>query len=578
MKNPIAVLVLVATVALVLAALWLFRESGDRADVAARTGTGSALWEEDAIDRADGGNDEGDEPRSAERILVPPVVAVDQAPTAVGGIAYDPDGAAMPSVIVAFEQTDAGTDRFRLHSAVETGDDGSFRLELSAGEYRISAHLPTEQRSHDLWFEPETITVPPEGEMVRHIRFGRPRATVCGTITTGRGKPFDVGVALCSTAGKHLRRTSTDAAGYYAIDGVAPGAYRFFIEKGSSVGTILLPWRATTARQRSAERWPTVTVSAGDESVRHDITLAESVTASLRISLPGQEEFLEGGTVFLREAVDAAAGAGAPRLGEHRVYAFPVDSDGTTAAKVLYPGDYVAFFWGLPDGRARPDPAKVTVPLTPAEQTVDVVFAGAAGGGCVEGRVVDHWGKPIARARVQLWDGADAALIESLSNTCARAEAVCDEAGAFRVTGLNPGGYVVRRDRRPISNDGPLLIDRREDISLTIGEERRAAVASVTVEVYAAARTSLKGKLSGAKVSIPLHVKATVQPDAAFEELYFWAKVDREGAFGFRLLPKSDNPVKLEVFAHMGSSGRALFAHATVPFPENEAETIIIAR
>ncbi len=578
MKNPLAVLLVVGLVALVAAALWLFRDSDDPIDAAVDAESDRVAAEGAESGRIDGGSDERDEPFTMERVLVPPVTTENGARTAIRGIAYDPDGTAMSSVIVAFEQSSGERERFLLQVAVETDDGGSYGIDLSAGEYRISAHLPTQQRGHDLWFAPETIVVPPEGEMVRDIRFVRPRSTICGTITTGLGIPFDVGVALCATSGKHLRRTSTDAAGYYAIDGVAPGTYRFFIEKGSSVGKILLPWRASTARERSAERWPAVTVSAGDEIVRHDITLAEPVTASLRVSLPGQEEFFEGGTVFVREAVGPADSVGSSRLGQHRVYAFPVDSEGKTAAKVLYPGDYVAFFWGVPDGTARPDPVRMAIPLTPAEQTVDVAFVGAAGGGCVEGRVVDQSGKPIARARVQLWDGAAAARIGSLSNTCARAEAVCDDEGAFRITGLNPGRYVVRRDRRPISNTGPLLIDRREDLSVAIGEESSGAVVSITLEVHAAPRTSLKGRIDGVAVSIPLHVKATVQPAAVFEESHFWTKVDREGAFVFQLLPKTDTPVKLEVLADMGPSRRAVFARTIAPFPENEAQAILIER
>ncbi len=579
MKYSHAALLAIGLVALVAAAILLLRDGEDLGSATAGDRTAHQAAESvrsDPITEREGDLD----PASSERVLVPPLWADSETRTILRGIAYDPDGSAMESVIVAVEQSEVapgagGAERFKLRGVIETDVGGSFQLELPAGDYRISAHLATQSRSHDLWFEPETVSLAEGEELVHHIRFVRPRSTICGTITTTLGRPLDVGVALCNMAGKHLRRAMTDGAGFYSIDGVAPGTYRFLVERGAQTGKILLPWRESRAPERSAERWPAVRVDAGDEIVRHDLTLAEPVKVSLRVSLSGPEEFSEGGTVFLREA---AGGGDVPRLGEPRVYAFPLKTGGNTTAKTLFPGEYTAYFWGVPDGMARPDPLRLAVRPTPEEQVIDAVFAGAAGMGRIEGLVVDQAGRPIVRARVQLWDLTDAPRIGSLSNTCARAEAVCGDDGAFVITGLPEGRYVLRRDRRPIANTGPLLIDRREDLAVTIAEGSGAPALPVVLDLHAAPRGSLEGRVEIAGVSTPLEVKAVFQPGEAFEKSSVRTTVGPDGAFRFPLIPRVETPVELEVISRVGSGYRAMLASAIMVLPENDAQPIVIRR
>lgn len=178
-------------------------------------------------------------------------------------------------------------------SAVYTTSDGSFRLSLPPGQYRLAA---THQGHFKLAESELTVTVQP---LLDHppVRLRLQRSgVVTGTVRNSVGDPLPgVTVSAAQTichrdSPKISFRASavTDDRGVYRIYHLQPGSYTIFA--ATPVSQPPSPWSVASQFFSMADQLVNatpVTVLPGQESSSIDFRLADVTTSNLRVSVDG---------------------------------------------------------------------------------------------------------------------------------------------------------------------------------------------------------------------------------------------------------------------------------------------------
>ena len=115
-------------------------------------------------------------------------------------------------------------DHHRIHGRAETGDDGSYELEVRPGEYAVQAF------AHGYFSEEYTehVFVGEDG-FTENIDFALTAfefGSISGTVTDTEGNPIPMAVVAARMLDGFFRRhTRTDENGAYTFDEVIPGEY-----------------------------------------------------------------------------------------------------------------------------------------------------------------------------------------------------------------------------------------------------------------------------------------------------------------------------------------------------------------
>jgi len=540
-RNKIVFVVLfglTAAIVLILA-LRLFEQDATELDVPLRRSNGgeqSPTFEQHATV-------EPDSSVPADRILLAPLTEQNTHRTRVAGGVFDPDGVPRPGLIIAFERRPEPESPGILEGAVKSDDAGRYALNLTPGPYTVQVSVPSPKLSSTMLFVPQDLEIPETRQFPLDLHAIRPLCQIWGTVNRSDNTPLEgVGVALCTPSLNHLERTSTAGDGTFFFTPVAPGSYRLFFDRGPLARKLLFPWKRSHAPERSPDRWPKLVVGPGDRELDYHLTLAAPVELRGSVST-SWSNFASGALVFLQEIVTEQDGR---TLGSRRFYSSPV-RNGELFYNAVYPAEYSAYLYGVPDGQARPSPQRIAVdPFMPG-QYIAFVFE-APGGGCrLDGQVLDQDGNGLAGARVVLWDDAGLPIDPARIAVYARAEALCDGEGRFSIIGLSPGRYRLRRDRRPLSNDAPVILDEAEDYCLTVGEGENRAL----LRVEGFERVTLKVTVPDLDTSIKLKAKVKIAARDGFDAFTTWGLKGRDGVFTINAVPRVPFPVWVEVVADM---------------------------
>jgi hypothetical protein len=510
---------------------------------------------------------ETEPPAAGERIRLPPPDRAFPHLVRIHGQVLDPEGGAMPEVVVAFRKGAAATTL--LAGAVQSGPDGRYAADLPPGIYTLLSRIPTSRRGHNLLFEPEEIVIPEAREYLRNISYTRPLCTISGIVTGANGTPIEeFGISLCTQNAKPLKRASSAADGRWKIPGVAPGRYRISIEKGRNAGGLLLPWMESNAPLSSPEHWPLLHVAPGESEIICDFTLASPVHVTATVSAAGIGQMSR---IYLRKTPQK----GPERLlGKRRVYSASIDEKGVCRFGGIYPGEYHATLLAPADGCARPDGISVFVdPLLPEQDLL--FFFTACGGSCrLEGRIADQKGRGLGGARLALLDEGSAPGRAGDVRIFARAEALCDDKGRFLITGLRPGAYRLRRDRRIMKENQPILIDVAEAPLVRVGVGSTAA--TLTVCVFE--RTTVRGRVKGFENQFPLSVTASLRPAGGFGEYRTSCRPAGDGTFVLPNVPLTDTPVTFTVSIDLGGGALEICSSRDILLPALKGKAIILTR
>jgi protocatechuate 3,4-dioxygenase beta subunit len=343
-----------------------------------------------------------------------------------------------------------------------TDGKGRFEIDgLAEGTYRLTGRHPDFAKESVRDVEVAKAKPPPEVE----LRLGA-GGSVEGAVTGANARPLGDAliVAATLTAGA-VKSTSTDARGYYRIDGLPPGRYFVFKSRLEESSTNLVYDLLGNMRLKA------VTVRDG-EVVRKDI--ADATDGGVRVF----------GTV--RDGDGVVAGGMVTALGNDNeglfgmgIRARPTDGQGNYELLGLPPGTY---FFRVSRFRERPEQASlsVTVPDGVPEFRVDLEMPSSS----IAGRVVDTRGQPVAGITVAagVEGGEDerpgGLLGLIMRNGVQRAQT--DATGAFRMSGVAAGTYRLtasgRRGRADLRRYGeaavfPVAVDGRAsapDVLITV--------------------------------------------------------------------------------------------------------------
>lgn len=518
-----------------------------------------------------------------ERVLLHPpgggAADGDVGPVLVKGKVSNPEGAPLQGVVVSFQESDETGEGGFAAAAVESGPVGSYAAAVAPGRYTVAARIRSSMRGHDLWYEPARIEIPPAKEFVHHILFTRPLCSIRGKAYLVAGGPLQgIGVALGTLQGKFIRRMETGADGLFQFEGVAPGDYRFLFERGPRNRRLIFPWKESRAPERSAERWPKLRVKPGDRELRVDLPMAEPLKVTGRAVVPGGV-VSRNLVLFLREDPQKTESR---LVGETRLYSSMVRDDGTVGFHTVYPGPYLAYIHGIPEGRARPDPLPVTIdPFSEGQERL-FSFVPAGGGLSLEGRVVDQRGNPVPGERLVLWDSDSSPDTRGSKNIFARGEAVAGADGAFSFLGLHPGTYRLRRAFSVAAPGRPLLIDERREVSVVLTPEEPGTPAAW--KVFALDRTTVRGVIDdfestftdeGSRV-LEVRVAVRLSPADGVPEYTTFCYPNRKGGFVLTEVPRVSTPVRIEVNLEIENGKEIAFARTSVLLePEGDTEVVL---
>jgi protocatechuate 3,4-dioxygenase beta subunit len=555
-----------AALLIMAAALILFGPGSDRegnGDAPDPTGRKADVRE----DSGEPDGNEGAAEPTGERILVRPRAAEEADPVRVHGRVIDPDGAPMAAVGVAFRRRSSSGEEGMLEAAVRSGGDGSYEIALSPGDYTAAAAVATQRRGHDLRFEPVRVTVPAAREFVFDIVFTRPRCRVAGSVTRPGGEPIeDVGVGLCTPDLRFLRRTATAPDGSFVFEGVASGTYRLHCDKGPNARRLAFPWQPSLAPEKSPDRWPRLVVEPADREIDLHLTMAAPVKVAGMVLARGLD-LPRSGRLFIRELPGDSGGL-VP--GQRRLYSGAVKEDGSFFINDVFPGEYLAALYGLPDGIARPDPVAVRIDPFLPEQNLTVSFEASAGACRIKGRAADQEDRGLGGARVLVWDEDARPSDPALFRVFARAEAVCSADGAFAVAGLRPGRYLLARDRRVapgMPGALPIVIDRARDLEVVLSGEEETGV---LLDVLAYGKADLRGRVEGLDSGLSLRAVARFDGGDDFEEYRVACPAGRDGEFLLSYLPLAPMPVTVEVLTDLGDGREIPCARTDLILEEGE--------
>jgi len=562
-------LVLAAAAAAVLAAvvLILLDFGSDPGTVAGRSGP-DALEAGDRAAPGDG-EDAGDERiLAAERVLLGPRAGAEPSAVRVHGRVLDPEGVPLAAVGVAFRQGSLSAEGGILEGAVQSGVGGSYEIRLAAGTYAVLAAIGSQRRGHDLWYEPESVAVPAAEEFDHDVVFTRPLCEVRGSVTRPDGTPVaGVGVGLCTPAARFLRKTDTARDGTFSCGAVAPGTYRLLFDKGPNARRLSFPWPRSLAPESSPDRWPLLAIDPGEREIALHLTMAAPVKVSGMVLARGME-IPAGGRLFIREDPEVPESVLPWR---RRLYSAAVGADGSFFLNDVFPGAYLACIYGLADGLARPDPVPVRVDPFLPEQNLTVSFEPSVGTCRLAGRVADQAGRGLAGARVLVWDKGARPADPALFRVFARAEAVCGADGAFAVSGLCPGSYLLARERRVLPSGPPIVIDRAGDFAVALVEGKEARV---LLEVRAYEKGALRCRVEGPSLELSLRAVATFEPGGEFETYRTEARAGRDGDFLLTYVPLAPEAATVEILADLGDGREVPCARAAV-IVEDAGENVL---
>jgi protocatechuate 3,4-dioxygenase beta subunit len=143
-------------------------------------------------------------------------------PTGMTGMVTDADSG---EPIAGAHVVAIDVNHHHRHGWAETGEDGTYVLEIRPGEYTVQAgawgYLPQEY--------PENVIVTEDGftENIDFALAGFDFGSISGTVTDTDANPIPMAVVtLRAVDGFHWRHTRTDENGDYMFDDVIPGEYR----------------------------------------------------------------------------------------------------------------------------------------------------------------------------------------------------------------------------------------------------------------------------------------------------------------------------------------------------------------
>ncbi|MFK7740865.1 MAG: carboxypeptidase regulatory-like domain-containing protein [Planctomycetota bacterium] len=331
--------------------------------------------------------------------------------------------------------------------AALTRSDGSFTVPaLASGEYRFTARHPDMAKASATKVMIAENTPPPLVEIV--IDAG---GAVEGSVTGLGMRPLaDALMVAFSLQAGSMRSGTTDARGYYRIDGLPPGQYAVvksrLDERADNIGLELM----------SNMRLKTVTVRRGK-------------TARLDVHDEGEEGVRVFGTV--RENGEPVPRALITLLGSDRqgllgmgVRANAADLEGRYQLVGIAPGDYV-----MQVTRFQGQPVQTTFEITVPDEVREYAFDISLPTSELSGRVLDSSGNPVAGIGVSLGSdesglsGAGGLVGMIAQNGLSRART--DDNGEFTMKSVAAGTYRLtagaraagreRRSRRRGGEDEP---------------------------------------------------------------------------------------------------------------------------
>lgn len=314
--------------------------------------------------------------------------------------------------------------------AAITRSDGTFTVPaLAPGEYRFTARHPDLAKASDTDVVVAADTPTPPVEIVLTTGGG-----VEGNVTgiAMRPLPDALMVAFSLQAGS-MRSGTTDARGYYRIDGLPPGQYVVFKsrldERADNIGLELMSnMRLKTVTVRQGQMTRLDVHDEGEDGVRVFGTVRENGAPAPRalVTLLGSDR-------------DGLLGMG--------MRANAADMQGRYELIGMRPGDYV-----MQVTRFVGQPVQTSFELAVPEGVVEYAFDIELPTSELRGRVVDTDGNPVARMNVTLgsddgsFGGAEGLVGVIAQNGLGRART--DESGEFAMKSVAAGTYRITAGAR----------------------------------------------------------------------------------------------------------------------------------
>jgi protocatechuate 3,4-dioxygenase beta subunit len=331
-----------------------------------------------------------------------------EAGSRLGGLVLGPDDGPVPACPLTLSRRDA---RRRTYSSVETvtDDDGRFLFEsLAAGTYQL-------EMASDTHYLPAALRVDSGREdlVVRAQRglkvYG---ILICDTDPPRR---FDVRVLPDGTSGAGLlpggdlvqHVIAADPPGQFVVDGLRPGSYRFAVTAEG--------WAVTTSAD------VIIGQDGGDAELQLRLLRGGTITGRVDPPVPDLTAELRGADYDPSLAIESIF----PTQPLHALVA-PTSADGRFLLKHVPPGDYTLSLRGAD----RPPVHQRGLQLEEG-QTLDVGTLTLPLGGTLFGNVLGPDGRPRSGVRV------------TATSDGHHQEAVSDASGAFRMTSIPEGDYVV---------------------------------------------------------------------------------------------------------------------------------------
>ncbi|MGE3174414.1 MAG: carboxypeptidase regulatory-like domain-containing protein [Planctomycetota bacterium] len=310
-----------------------------------------------------------------------------------------------------------------------TDSKGAFAIEaLAEGTYRFTARHPDLAKSSAKDVEIRRDRPVPAIEITLDAGGG-----VEGVVSGALQRPVvDAVIVAFSMQSGTLRSSTTDARGYYRIDGLPPGQYAVF-------------------KSRMDERADNIPLELMSNMRLKTVTVRQGQTARLDI----EDEREDGVRVH---GVVRENGAPVPRalvtlLGTDRdgifgmgVRAKAAGDDGRYELVGIAPGSYVVQVTRF-QGRPVQTSLQVDVPFEQLDFRYDIDLPSSE----VQGRVVDSRGNPVPRAQVSLGAadggrGGDGLLGMIVQGGLSQGRT--DDDGVFRLRSVSAGTYDLRVGQR----------------------------------------------------------------------------------------------------------------------------------
>jgi uncharacterized protein (DUF2141 family) len=288
-------------------------------------------------------------------------------------------------------------------------------------------------------------------------------STISGRVTeagSGRALPRIL-VTLVASDGTSLEETLTDAEGRYRFSSVPAGRYAVSAEPGEHRSDLLRQWSGEKTPARRWGRPPRHPIEIADGRDVADVDIAMMLALGIegRVLSPWEEGMADVSVAAMhldgRQASDNPVysdDSGRYRLfglapGRYRVCATPrqlSQNDGTSVAPLVrtcHPA-------------ATSESAAADVTLTSSDVTAVDIRVQRTGGRTLSGMVTDAEGRPA--------DGAT--VLATSADRFNRTASVTVRNGAFAITGLVPGQYVVRVViGGHVRGESSLVVDRPYD-------------------------------------------------------------------------------------------------------------------